>query len=348
MCKTFNTKVQRIKGSKKNRRIFFEPLILRTFVLLFFIASTARAQTPEMPMPAGLNPANLPLTQAQREELAALLKRQEYTAAEKLLVAEIDKETARAPKSPAAASLLAFAGGVFFLNGEFLNAAVAYQKSKAIAPLEARSRFTMSMAFIRLKRPDWARPELEKLVAEFPKEALYLYWLARMDYDAQQYQPAVEKLRKVIELAPQMTRAYDNLGLCFDYLGQYDEAVKHFAVAIELNRKQTTPSPWPPLNLGITLQAQNKLAEAESALQEALRYDNRLPQIHYQMGLLLEKQNRGKEAIASLERAAEFDATYADPHYALGRLYQKQGDSAKAKEAIARFQQLKDARGPGK
>jgi tetratricopeptide (TPR) repeat protein len=315
-------------------------------ILFCALLTAAQAQIPQSPAPDALNTtfANLPLEAAERAAFTEAMQKRDYAGAEKLLVEAIDRELRRDPKSKRAAELLAAAGGVFFLNSEWLNPAISFKKAEAIVPLAERDRFTLAMAYIRLDRRDWAQAALAKLAADVPRSALYLYWLARIDYDAQQYQAAIAKLEKVVALDPQMMRAYDNLGLCYDYLGRYDEAVKHYTRAIELNRKQPQPSPWPHLNLGITLLAQNKVAEAEASLREALRCDNRLPQAHYELGLALDKLGKPEEAIRALEQAAQLDATYPEPHYTLGLLHQKQGDKAKSQEAFARFQRLKEAK----
>jgi tetratricopeptide (TPR) repeat protein len=321
-------------------------MLVRILILCCVLAATSRSQTPPAPAPESpvVMPAELPLEPADRAAFAAAMQRRDYTRVETILVEAINRETARDPKSKRAAQLLGVAGGVFFLNGEWLNAAISFKKAEAIAPLVERDRFTLAMAYIRLDRRDWAKDALAKLAAEFPRNALYLYWLGRIEYDAQQYRTAIARFEQVIALDPQMMRAYDNLGLCYDYLGQYDEAVKHYNRAIELNRNQPRPSPWPHLNLGVTLLAQNKLSEAESSLREALRADSRLPQAHYHLGLALDKLGKPDEAIRALEQAAALDATYPDPHYTLGLLYQKQGDKVKAQEAFVRFQRLKSGK----
>ena len=97
------------------------------------------------------------------------------------------------------------------------------------------------------------RPELEKLAAAEPRNSLYAYWLARLDYDAQNYASAIARLQKVIELDPNMVRAYDTLGLCFDYLGKFEEAIKNYDRAVQLNRLQPNLRPgrmwiWPFLS----------------------------------------------------------------------------------------------------
>src|SRR5947209_1192779 len=219
-------------------------------------------------------------------ELKKEINARDYKPAEKILVEEAERD----PRSPRSAKLLAIAGGIFFLDAQYLEAAIAWKKAEAIAPLDDRSRFTLAMAYVRLNRRDWARPELEKLVAAQPQDPLYLYWLARLDYDAHNYAVAISRLQKVVGLDPTMMRAYDSLGLCYDYLGQSNEAIKNFNRAVELNRLQSKPSPWPHVDLAGSLVSVNQLADAEKHLREALSFDPRLPQAHYQLGRVLEKQ----------------------------------------------------------
>ncbi len=308
-------------------------------LLMFFTAALAFAQTsPDVTIAE--KPTNLPLAPALRAEVEAALQKRDFKQAETLLVNEINKN----PTTPAAAKLLTFAAGVFFLDGDFLNAAIAYKKAEKIAPLDERSRFTLAMAYVRLQRQTWAAPELERLTKEFSNNALYWYWLGRVEYDAQKYDQAVIKLNKAIALDPMMMRAYDNLGLCYDHLSNTDAAVKSYRRAIELNRAQAKPSPWPQLNLAVLLLSRNELSEAESLLREALRYDAAVPPVHYHLGQLLEKQGKSAEAIAALNQAILLDAKYPEPHYTLSRIYQKQGEKEKAQQALANFQRLKPAK----
>jgi tetratricopeptide (TPR) repeat protein len=282
---------------------------------------------------------DLPLDATQRLELENAIQRRDYKRAETLLV----DEAGRDPKSPRTAKLFAFAGGIFFLDGEYLNSVIAWEKAEAIAPLDERSRFTLAMAFIHLNRRDWARSELQKLVAAQPGNPLYLYWLARLDYDGRNYAAAITKFNKVIQLDPKMMRAYDGLGLCHDYVGQLDEAINDYHRAIELNRQQLTPSPWPSVDLGVALIEKGRFSDAENSLREAIRYDPRLPQAHYELGRALDKQNRSQDAIAELQQAAELDAAYPDPHYRLGQIYRRLGKDQRAKTETDLFLELKKA-----
>jgi tetratricopeptide (TPR) repeat protein len=309
--------------------------------LPFLLPAQDRATPEENPALGNVPPdlSGLQLSDARRLEVEDAFKRRDYQRAEVILVDEAERD----PKSIRTARLLVMAGGIFFLDGQYLNSAIAWKKAEAIAPLDDRSRFTLAMAYVKLNRRDWARPELEKLAAARPQDPLYLYWLARLDYDAQNYAAAITRLQKAVELDPKMMRAYDSLGLCYDYLGQFNEAIKHYSRAAELNRLQSKPSPWPHVDLAISLVSVNQLAEAEKNLREAIGYDARLPQAHYQLGRVLEMQGEYQEAVQSLKHAIALQPSYPEPHYLLGRTYHRLGEDQLSRKEIAQFQKLKKA-----
>jgi len=291
----------------------------------------------ELPvLEAGRAGLQLQLDSEQRAKMEAALARKDYKSAEAVLVEEADKE----PKSVRAASLLEFAGGVFFLDREYLKSAIAFKKAEAIAPMSERSRFTLAMAYIELGRPQWAQPELVRLAALKPSNALYLYWLARLDYDGHKYTEAVSKLQKVTALDPGMVRAHDLLGLCYDYLGDLDRAIASFERSVTLNRAQAKPSPWPPLDMAVSQVEIGRLNDAENNLREAVRYDPRLPRAHYELGRVLDQEGKAEGAIQELKAASAVDPNYPEPHYLLGRIYHRLGKEELAKSEVLQFQQL--------
>jgi tetratricopeptide (TPR) repeat protein len=327
--------------SKRVRALIFQ-VLLTGWLSLPLVAQQA-PETEALPVlgaPGSL--AELQLEPSRRDELESALQRRDYKRAETILL----EETQRVPKSVRTARLYTLMGHILFLDGQYLNSAIAWKKAEAIAALDDQTRFSLAMAYLRLNRRDWGRDELQRLSRGDPQNPLYLYWLARLDYDAQVYATAISRLQRVIELDPSMMRAYNSLGLCYDSLGRFEEAIQSFTRAIELNRKQEHPSAWPSLNLVVSLISLNRLDEAEVRLHEALSYNPKFPQAHYQLGRVLEKEGKLVEAIAPLQRAIELDPSYPEPHYTLGRIYQRQGKREEAQEQMEKFKKLRGEPSP--
>jgi tetratricopeptide (TPR) repeat protein len=286
------------------------------------------------PQDSQVAPLHLPADTADR--LSQALARRDYISAEKLLLSEIDRD----PHSVRAAHLLAFIGGIYFRNQDYPNAVVAWSKSEAIAPLGTDLRFSLAMAYIHIGHPDWARLILESLASENPKDALYPYWLGRLDYNSHLYPEATHRFQQAVELNPQMARAYDNLGLCFYYQNQNDLAIASYQRAIQLDAASPHPSPWPYLNLAITQQFLNQLPDAEKNLRQALRLAPDLAKAHFQLGTVLEGLRRLDETLAELHEAARLDPSYAEPHMAMARVLHKLGQEASAREEVQTYLRL--------
>lgn len=306
-------------------------------LLVLLLAPHARSQPADDEPVRSLSPiASLGLTGEKASQLKQALDSRDYPAAERILLNEIETD----PHSPRAAQLLAFAGRVYFLNQDYLNAAIAWKKSDAIAPLAAPHQFSLAMVYIYLAHPDWARGILQSLAAKDKSNALYPYWLGRLEYDAQHYREAMAHFLHAIALDPWMERAYDNLGLCYFYQNENELAVENYEKAIDLDRNSLHPSPWPYLNLAITLQFLNRLNEAEANLRRAVGLDPHLAQAHYQLGSVLEDLGRAEDAIAELRESARLDPYYGEPHFALARILHKLGKEQAAQDELRTYRSL--------
>jgi tetratricopeptide (TPR) repeat protein len=309
-----------------------------TLALLLCEPGFATAQSAgDTPAPATIAPPSSDLTAEKVSHLKAAMTGHDYVAAEELLIKEIEPD----PHSARAGRLLAYLGSVYFLNRDYLNAAVAWKKSDAITPLESGLEFSLAMAYIRISHPDWARPVLESLSVHDSKNALYPYWLGRLDYDAQRYSEAIHYFQQAIALDPTMARAYDNLGLCYFYQNENAVAVKNYQRAIELDRNALHPSPWPYLNLAVTQQFLGQTQEAEANLREALRLDPEFATAHYRLGTVLEHQGQLEAAVPELVEAARLDDKYAEPHIALAHIYSQLGKKEAAQQEVQIYRRLR-------
>lgn len=320
-----------------SRAVFgLAPLAILVVLGLEPLSAQAVEALPALQDPAE-QPGNLPLLPEERSQLEQAIRSKQLNEAEKLLAAAYER-------NPDSAALLKALARVSFQNQNYWNAAIAYKKADKISPLDDPSRFSLAMSYVVLDHRDWAQPELQTLAKANPDNPLYLYWLGRLDYDNQLFADAIQKFGRVIALDPSFIRAHDNLGLSLEAVGRQGEALEAFVKAIELNGKQTFPSPWPSLNLGTMLYRLGRVEEAEPHLREALRNGPELAQAQYQLGALLENRGESERAVEHLTRAAELDPADPKPQYALGRLYRRQGDEQKARAALARFSELEKKR----
>jgi tetratricopeptide (TPR) repeat protein len=308
--------------------------------ILALLHSSAFAQPgPPMPQeePAPLGSEGLV---EKGSDLDKAMRAGKWEQAEQLLVKQIEA-------SPPSADLLKLLGRVFLADRRPLNAAIAFKKAEAIAPLDSQTRYELAIAYLSMNHSDWARPELERLAQADPGNLLYQYWLGRVDYDAGLYPSAAKRFEAIVEADDTFMKAFDNLGLCYEALNQPEQAISAYRKAIALNRTSKPPSFWPPLNLGTLLRTRGELTEAEALLREAIRYDASTAKAHYQLGMLLEQQDHLNEAVVALKHAAASDRDYAEPHYALARIYRRQGKTDAATEAMATFQRLHDVKRTG-
>jgi tetratricopeptide (TPR) repeat protein len=307
-------------------------------LLVLFIAGNLLAQelpTGETSAPELTSGLQSSLQPAIRLQLEQALKARDYARAEALLADEIGRDTKRA-------DLLKLLGHIFFLDGKYLNCAVAMKKADALEGLDEAGRFLLAMSYVRLGRREWSRPELLKLEQNRPDKAIYPYWIGRLEYLDQRFQAAVTRFRQALKLDSRFVRGWDNLGLTYEALGQQQEAIHSYEEATRLNRENLrAASFWPPLNLGSLMLKLDRLSEAENYLRESLKYDPKSAKTRYRLALVFEKQGKLEDAISQLKESAATDSSYPEPHYALNRIYRKQGQLQNAQAALEAFQKLK-------
>jgi tetratricopeptide (TPR) repeat protein len=299
-------------------------------MLFLLVPAALPAQKPDNLL-GRIRNSNLP--DEQREQLARAFAAKDYTRMEDIL----GRASGPEPR--------ALAGDVEFLHGQMDRAALGFRQSDSMAPLGDPDRFTWAMALVNLGDANSAREQLMRLSGSHPERPLYLYWLARIDYDGRLYAEAVAKLKRVIGLDPGSARAYDSLGLALDMLGQSEEARETFLKAAELNRKLPEPSAWPPHDLGALLLRLQQLKEAENALRESLRYDPKFAMAHYHLGRALEAEGQDSEAMDEYRAATASVPVVAEAFYSLGLLYRRHGRGPEAEAAFAEYKKRKTEAG---
>ena len=133
-------------------------------------------------------------------------------------------------------------------------------------------------------------------------------------------------------------KAHDNLGLTLDALGRFDDAVRAYQKAIELNEQLPKKSKWPYYNLGELLFKHNQITQSIPCYQKALMLDEGWAQARVALGKALLKDGKEQQALAEFQTASRLDPQYSEAHYQLGQLLRRLGLVEAAREELRLFE----------
>jgi tetratricopeptide (TPR) repeat protein len=131
----------------------------------------------------------------------------------------------------------------------------------------------------------------------------------------------IEYYSEAIELDPRDYHSYNNRGLAFEELGQYEEAMKDFNKAIDLDPQEA----YAYNNRGIVYR---KLGQFEAAFEDynkTIELDPQYADTYYNRGYGYERLGQNEKAIRDYTKAIELDPQNAGNYYARGNCYRKLG-----------------------
>ncbi|HSE98786.1 MAG TPA: tetratricopeptide repeat protein, partial [Blastocatellia bacterium] len=154
--------------------------------------------------------------------------------------------------------------------------------------------------------------------------------------EAEEYDQAIEQLKKALSIQPDFFNAYNDLGALYMKLNRLDEAVDALNHAIKINRSIYLPH----LNLGIAYNRQRKFKEAAEVLTRLKRNHPNDARVHAPLieALIGNKQwTEAEQAIVRSLATREFDPVDLKVKLGLIRLRQGNYDAAATvlREAIA-------------
>ncbi len=183
--------------------------------------------------------------------------------------------------------------------------------------------------------------DLKAIIERDPNNADSYYHLGRFYYENQHFTEGLAALEKSTQLDPGHYKALYFLGWCQQAQGDLAEAKDSYRKSIRVIQAQNASYGWPFSDLGDLLITEGDYGDGLGWLYQAVRNDPGLPYSRYKYASGLMKEAPTAEVEEQLLKAIQLDPGYTEAYYLLGRYYQAVGEMESAKEAFARFQQLR-------
>jgi Flp pilus assembly protein TadD len=161
------------------------------------------------------------------------------------------------------------------------------------------------------------------------------YDMGRIEYTQNLFKNAETCFQRSLALSPRDVDAENNLGLTYEALFRWNDAVAAYRTAIAWQQGSAHPSVEPLLNLGTALLDQNQRAQALPLLQQAAALAPRNPRVLQQLARVNFELGQLADAESELRTAVTISPKDAALHFQLGRVLIKEGKTDQAKAEFA-------------
>jgi tetratricopeptide (TPR) repeat protein len=141
--------------------------------------------------------------------------------------------------------------------------------------------------------------------------------LALQHHRAGNLQQAEMIYRQILQTDPSQAEAWNLLGVLGWQTGRHDLALDFVGKAIAL----VPHNAMYHFNLGVAYQSMGRFAEAVAALETAGRLKSDWPELQFNLGNVFKAQKKWDEAIACFRRAVQLQPSYAEAWNNLGTVY---------------------------
>lgn len=203
---------------------------------------------------------------------------------------------------------------------------------------EAHKILGLDLSFIG--RYDLAEQELREAVRLKPDSAEMHYFLGRFHYTRGVYPLARKELEEALRLDPKYMKAWNNLGLTMEVLGDDNAALKCYTTAMNLNEEQQLHSEWPYINMSAFYNRQEKPGVAIEYGKKAIGFNPRSAPAHMQMARAYRMLGDWQRCAESAQEAIDLNPRESEAYYVLGLALRKLGRSRESQAAMAKFEQI--------
>jgi tetratricopeptide (TPR) repeat protein len=189
-------------------------------------------------------------------------------------------------------------------------------------------------------RYDLAETELEEARRLKPGSAEIHYLLGRLYYTKGVYPLAKAEFESAIRLDSSYMKAYNNLGLTLEILGDNAAALKNYTTAAQLDEQQGLRSEWPYVYLSAYFNRQEQPKPALDYARKALELNPKSDLAYFQMAKAYRFQGDWKLAAEAARAAIQINPRTPDFYYVLSLALRKLGRTQESQQAMETFQRL--------
>lgn len=218
------------------------------------------------------------------------------------------------------------------------DALTSLDRIPADAPEFVQALKVKAKALYLLARDAEAEETLKLAAARAPGDADIPYDLGRIYYQQGRHAEAAGAFTRAIAKDPAAYRAWDNLGLATEALGDFAQAQKHYLKALALVHKDHPRYDVVYANFADLLLKLGNYKQAFDLAAEAALRNPAEPRNFFLTGKALLQLGRSELSLRWFEQAIELNPDYPEPHYLLSQAYRKLGRTEDADSALKSFQ----------
>ena len=224
--------------------------------------------------------------------------------------------------------------------GDLLGAAEEFQKA-AHGDASEENLFDWGNSLLQLRAYVPATNVLVEAVRRFPRSARLQVGLGIVRYARGQFEDAIRAFCAAADLDPDDERPYLFLGEMYGVSASLaPEVTKRLARFVEKQPGHALGHFFYAMSLWKGTPGAAPSPAVEVHLKRAVALDPRLAKAHFQLGVLYGDEGRYPDAISALEEAVRLEPSMAQAHYRLAQAFRRTGQEELAAKSLEAFERL--------
>ena len=318
--------------------------VSRLIVFLTAIAILSVAAPPVLTIPASQDTTNKTSRRGGEDSDAAVVEVERDIAANKFQQSE-SRLHAYLKDHPDSSKAHYDLGYIQFRTHNVGASIMELSKSLELNPANAEAHKILALDCSIIGRYDLAEVELLEAARLKPESGEIHYFLARTYYTRGVYPLAKSEFQTAIHLDPAFVKAYSNLGITLEALGDSAEALKNYTKAIQLEEQKKHRSEWPYIYLSAFYNRQKNATQALTYARKAIEVNPQSDTVYFEMAKAYRTQKELQKSADAARRAIAINAQVPDYYYVLGLVLRELGNQKASAEALAKYAQLQQPSG---